>query len=804
MAVLAIGLIGAGIGGAIGASVPAIGAGLGIGLGWSAFSMIGQIVFPPSFPDMHTVNEGARLDTLLVQASAYGRVLPKIYGCARVAGNIIWASELRETRHVERQTYEAGGKGGGGSTQTVENVYYTYALDAAIAICEGPIFGIRRIWTNTDLIYSKHVDADDDTDTISEAFAESLTIYTGTDDQEPDSLMEAALGAGNVPAYRGVAYVVLENFDVTKTAGRLPNFTFEVVTNGHYYGESDLIVVDDVALADIISDLIVGYTNLTAEDIDVTDVDQMIKGYLINQQCNVRAALEPLLLAYFIDTVESAGKLKFVSRGNTSAETINRDNLLPLQGNENVVDLAVIERSSEQEIPRKVIVTALNYDKDCETTSQYFNRQFTLSKKESTQTLSLVLTPAEAAQIAEVLLMVAWMQRSSVRFGLDYSYLKYEPTDVITIQTETQAYTIRIIKKDITENQLQLEGVFEDIEIYNPVSEGSGADEGTYKIALPSVTNLYLMDLPLLHDNDANCGFYLAATGAEPWYGCTVIVSPEEDGIYYTFENITAYAVAGETTTALSSDAQTTVITDEYVDVQLIRGELESITKEELLDGGNLCVIGDEIIQFQTKQLLGTLKYRLSGLLRARFGTEWAMANHAVGDKFVLLDGAVKRIERPYNDIGKTRWFKAQSITALTNPEIKFFGQFMPTYGPISDPQSFTLTGESLKPLSPVHISGERDADGNLYISWIRRVRKDGQWRDLVDAPNSEPTLEFEVDIMDGETIKRVIWVTDSTYTEYTADQQIEDFGSVQASVAVNVYQYSSYVHLGHVGSATI
>ena len=89
MATLVLSTVGQIVGGPIGAMVG---------------SIIGQqidqnILFKPK------AVHGPRLSELAVQASTYGAQIPRIYGRMRVAGQVIWATPLRETRHKQ------GGKG---------------------------------------------------------------------------------------------------------------------------------------------------------------------------------------------------------------------------------------------------------------------------------------------------------------------------------------------------------------------------------------------------------------------------------------------------------------------------------------------------------------------------------------------------------------------------------------------------------------------------------------------------------------------------------------------------------------------
>lgn len=238
-------LVGAGIGFAFGGPTGAL-------IGYSMGSTIGSLLFPP---DLGTV-EGPRLQDLQIQSSAEGAPIPQAYGTVRLAGNIIWGKPLQEHKHTE----EVGGKGGGGGG---ESVSYTYTADFAIALCEGPITAIRKLWADGKLIMdvSEPTAAEQATvaaggflDNILQRqqafFGETMAvgrtggtirIYKGDETQLPDPLIEADLGAGQTPAYRGVAYIVFDNFELADYGNRIPNITAEVVVSGstaiHYLGK---------------------------------------------------------------------------------------------------------------------------------------------------------------------------------------------------------------------------------------------------------------------------------------------------------------------------------------------------------------------------------------------------------------------------------------------------------------------------------------------------------------------------------------------------------------------------------------
>lgn len=187
-----------------------IGAGIGLmfgnpALGWMIGSAAGALLFPEQI-------EGPRLQDLRAQSSEYGRPIPIVYGTIALGGNVIWASDLIEVANEE------GGKGG------PEVTSYSYFANFAVAICEGEV-SLGRIWAGPDkrLIW--------DGATLEGAESGALMrFYSGTEDQLPDSLIESYMGAGQVPAYRGTAYVVFENFPVEKDGNRIPFLTVEVGT----------------------------------------------------------------------------------------------------------------------------------------------------------------------------------------------------------------------------------------------------------------------------------------------------------------------------------------------------------------------------------------------------------------------------------------------------------------------------------------------------------------------------------------------------------------------------------------------
>ena len=189
-----------------GAFLGPVGAALGGALGASAGFAIDQSLLGGGGRSV----EGPRLSDLDVQTSTEGAPIARLYGRARLKGEIFWATHFTE-RVSSRETRTGGAKGGGGR---VEQTTYSYFANFAVGLCEGEIAYVGRIWANGELLDLKDI---------------TYRVHKGNENQLPDSLIEAKQGEGNAPAYRGLAYVVFEDLPLADFGNRIPQLTFEVV-----------------------------------------------------------------------------------------------------------------------------------------------------------------------------------------------------------------------------------------------------------------------------------------------------------------------------------------------------------------------------------------------------------------------------------------------------------------------------------------------------------------------------------------------------------------------------------------------
>ncbi|PCJ76659.1 MAG: host specificity protein [Rhodobacteraceae bacterium] len=194
------------VGGAIGASAGGAAFGLssvviGRALGATAGRLLdGRLMGGGSAP----VARG-QVENFRVLGAREGAKISRVFGAMRVSGQIIWSTKFQEN-------VDSSGGGKGSSSPVVNE--YSYSISLAIALCEGEITRIGTVWADGKEISLDGVD---------------YRLYRGDQMQMPDAAIVAVEGDGMAPSYRGTAYIVFENLDLTRFGNRIPQFNFEVV-----------------------------------------------------------------------------------------------------------------------------------------------------------------------------------------------------------------------------------------------------------------------------------------------------------------------------------------------------------------------------------------------------------------------------------------------------------------------------------------------------------------------------------------------------------------------------------------------
>ncbi|HCY54476.1 MAG TPA: hypothetical protein DF715_02735 [Oceanicaulis sp.] len=215
--------------------------------------------------------EPARTDGLDIQTSTEGSPVPRVYGRMRLAGQVIWASRFRETRVKEQRS----GKGTSASTSR-----YNYSVSFAVALCEGPIAGVGRVWANGAPL---------DTGRI------TMRVHTGGEDQQPDPLIAMIEGADAAPAYKGLAYVVFEDLPLDDFGLRIPQLSFEVLGGGDAPMAGSLeSLIEGVCLIPASGEFAYAAEPVMREIADGRDASENV--HVLRADTNIEAALDDLAM----------------------------------------------------------------------------------------------------------------------------------------------------------------------------------------------------------------------------------------------------------------------------------------------------------------------------------------------------------------------------------------------------------------------------------------------------------------------------------------------------------------------------
>lgn len=594
--------------------------------------------------------------------------------------------------------------------------------------------------------------------------------------------------------YYSSSFNVLGDMLVVATGG-VANFSAGILST-HYLNLARMNS-DVVDLADIVSTEALSSGILAPTDLDYGSLTQQIAGYRIGSVGAIRSAIEPLQAMYPFDAIQQGYKIKFVPRGGSSVATIDDADLGAKSFGGKAEQKLIIGREMDSQLPAALSVKYLDADREYEQNEQRAERLNTDAISLEAIDVPIVMSANEGAAVAERLLYMRWLERHDLSFQLPPTYAHLEPCDIVTLPSDYTSHDVRITGISYNPDGLmEVSGRYNNAALYTTTfaaGDGGQAGPSTIKLAGPSITTL--LDIPCLTDAMNTPGFVGIVSGyMAGWPGGALMRSADAGQTWTSIQGyVPPAATVGYAETVLPAPASAALIDKASVfRVRLNTGSLSSVTEAQMLNGANHFAIGAdgrwEIIAVQTCDLQGDGSYLLSNLLRGRFGTEWAMGTHLVADRIVLLNTVGQEFITMSSDaIGRPMLWRGvtngKSIDSAANT-------------------SFAYNGVNLECLSPVYLNGNRHPTTNDWtLTWLRRTRIGGEWRDLVDATLGETSEAYEVEIYSSNTyatLKRTLSGLTSATAAYTSAQQVTDFGANQSTLYVKVYQLSTTVGRGY------
>jgi len=532
-----------------------------------------------------------------------------------------------------------------------------------------------------------------------------------------------------------------------------------------------------VELADLIIHICaeVGFTA-----IDVSLLEATVTGWLRPDLASPRDQIDVLAQLFRFDAVESEGVIRFIPRGLAPVGAIDGTGLAA--PDRNAPDWS-ITRAQETDLPVRALITYWDGESDYRQTSSAAGRLVATSARVTRLSAPVVIEPGQAGAMAEAWLYGEWAAREQAGFALPPSLIRFDPADVVTVEIAGRNRDMRL-GRIVDGGARHCEAVSVETTPSRPARGRREPPAPPPPIPSYGEAVLEVLDLPVLSDAQAVHRPWLAGF-AGPWADVTVLEGSRVVGL------ISAQATLGATTTDLPSGTPYRFDLANSLTVRLAHGSLASVSEATLLEGsGNALAVrngdGDwEILQFAEAELIGTNTWRLAALLRGRRGTEHAMRDPvASGARVVLLNEALVQADVPLSDRGIARtWEYGPSPLPVTDTAFKA--------------RLTTFEAVALMPFAPVHLTGTRNGSGDLAVNWIRRTRSNGAWANGSDVPLGEAFEAYDMEVLNGAAVVRTVaGLTGPAYT-YTAVEQIADFGSVQSSIEVRVFQISDEVGRG-------
>lgn len=671
MATLALTVVGGIFGGPVGAMIGATVGGV----------IDREVLFKPKG------REGPRLTELAVQTSSYGTPIPQLFGTMRVAGTVIWATDLIETRATQ-----GGGKGRPSTTT------YSYSASFAVLLSARAILGVRRIWADGKLLRGS---AGDFKSTIG-----AFRLHGGGEDQAVDPLIASAEGIGLTPAHRGQAYAVFEGLALADFGNRIPSLTFEV--------EADADPVSAGAVVEAVSGGLVNGAGLSLP----------LSGY------SAYGGLRALA-----DGLAQTGGAWFAPAD---------DRLVLRAGDGAVVEIAdagsarrVRSIAPADSVPARLSIQHHDAARDYQAGLQRAERPGA-GAREARIELPGVLEAGAAKSLAGAALARLDVERERRTVALDWRAIGVAPGDRVSIAGEAGRW--RVSGWSLEAMVLTLDLVrLARAPMAVPAAPGRviGAPD-----LLAGETIVHAVELPSLDDtllSAPRLSVFAAGTGAG-WRSAALQLSLDGGAQWNPVGASAAAAVLGAVMTAPGVASAALVDRRNSLIVDLAHeGMLLNDADDAALDAGiNLALVGDELLQFAQAEQIGPLRWRLSGLLRGRRGTEWAIGAAGLGDRFILVEpDAMVTIDLPVTALGGTA-----SVMAA---------------GPGDDAPpvaTAAISGASIVPPSPAALTAI--VGDMVAITWHRRSRIGWRWIDGVDAPLGEEVERYRVTIHSGDGVSAI------------------------------------------------
>ena len=717
----------------------AVGTAIGGPIGGALGALVGQQADRALFGGGS--GKGPRLKELAVTTSSYGHPLGRHFGRVRVAGSVIWATDLVET---------SSSQGGKGRPKTTT---YSYSANFAVALSSTPIERLGRIWADGNLLRGAVGDL---------KTSGQLRVYLGNGDDAVDPLIAADKGP-HAPAFRDCAYVVFEGLELADFGNRIPALTFEIFT------PSD----PNVSLKQLVPASLEEQADTVLRDIrGFTDEGGALSGTL-----SVLQSVFPL------DCLTTPDGLRLSASSTSIDEVTTLPEALVSEDNE-----GARERLRSRVEPSRSEPVALRYydeDRDYQPGVQRaIGRR--PNGRERMVDLPATLTADGAKALVNTNANRARWGQERLTWLIAEIDPRFEPGRLVRVPGSPGVWRVTAWEWFDRGVELSLE------RFVTSSASNMGGDTGTTVPPMDALTSPTLLDafeLPAIETTDHTQSniFAAASSHSRNWAGAALYVE-RGDTLAAIGSTGRERAIMGSLVAPLSASSSLIFQPTASLDVALIASNMIFADTDlaGIANGANRLLVGGEIVQFLEAERLDEQTWRLRGLLRGRAGTEdEALSIHPSQTPVVLLDNGLVALSDP-----SLQPSPALRIAAIGR------GDDEAVFAPLRH------SGLSRRPLTPVHPRLCVQSDNSWQLSWTRRARGHWRWDYAQDVPLVEESESYLVGFGDTDD-PFVVFATSAptiTMTQAERESLLQEHGAADLWVSqVGTYSRSKALLLTHI-----
>lgn len=600
----------------------------------------------------NTTSRADMIADFQINTASYGEVVPEILGTTRVSGNIIDYEDF--TAHEHKTTTRTGK--GGGSKHT--DISYTYTVAAAIALCEGPIAGIGKVWKDKEVYQYPNESI-------------QLTLFNGAIAQAPWPYMTSKHPDKALP-YSGLAYMagVVDLGD----RGSLPQYNFEVY--GKLRDTGDGV---DVNPADYIEHVL----QSVGADVQIEGIDNF-RAYckaadiLISTPPAQKSAKAQQIINDIAEITNSlvfwsTDRLKIVPLADKPIGTWTPANQIQydLTADDFIAgtdgQLILYKRKDTSEAYNEATVEFINransYEKETVSFEVVADVQRNGLKPASKKSAHYLYTKARAQYYAEQLAMKRLYAKTQYTFRLDWAFCTLEVGDLVTLTDEACQLNRQIVVitavNEAADGQLEFTAEGKPAGTYAPARYDVHENERPfidYNQEAPSVNDVAIFQT--VGDVGGN-NVFIGVNAPAGWGGCSVWLSDNGEN-YSRIGSITQQARMGRTRLAFNETANACEVT-------LNQGMLKGGTHIDAERANTLCWVNGEALSYEGANMAPNNQFSLTGLVRGQYGTN--AISHNAGERFIRVDEALFRYPYRKEDIGKTIHLKFTSMNLFGSNE---------------------------------------------------------------------------------------------------------------------------------------